>query len=101
MDFMVYLPIPSHRLQFTEVVENFDITYIENIISPICIWSSLSVSTFLPISEFSYSVIRFLNQIFLSLTFPICHFTIELLSKKSDNEIAKVNDKNKTDLKIL
>jgi hypothetical protein len=27
-------------------------------------WSSLSLGTFFPISEFSYFVIRFLNQIF-------------------------------------
>ena len=44
--------------------------------------SSPSVSTFFPISKFSYFVIRFLNHIFLSLTFPISlsDFT-ELLSK--------------------
>ena len=47
------------------------------------LWSSPSVSTFFPISEFSYFIIRFLYQIFLSLTFPIwlLDFTIELLSK--------------------
>ena len=35
------------------------------------------------IGKFSYFVIRFLNQIFLSLTFPILlsDFTIELLGK--------------------
>ena len=33
--------------------------------------SSLSVSTFFPISEFSYFVIGFLNHFFLSLIFPI------------------------------
>ena len=45
--------------------------------------SSPSVSTFFPISEFSYIIIRFLNHIFLSLTFLISlsDFTIELLSK--------------------
>ena len=37
----------------------------------IYLWSSPSVSTFFPISEFSNLVIRFLNHIFLSLTFPI------------------------------
>ena len=40
------------------------------------------VSTFFPISEFSYFVLRFSNHIFLSLTFPISlsDFTIELLT---------------------
>ena len=52
-------------------------------LSNIIVWPSPSVSIFFPISEFSYFVIRFLNHIFLSLTFPISlsDFTIELLSK--------------------
>ena len=46
--------------------------------------SSPSVTTFFPISEFSYFLfLNFLNHTFLSLTFPISFsdFTIELLSK--------------------
>ena len=55
-------------------------------------WSSPSVSTFFPISEFSYFIIRFLNQIFLSLTFPISlsdFYFIALCIVKFDNEIGK------------
>ena len=39
----------------------------------------MSVSTFFPISEFSYFIIRFLNQIFLSFTLQILFsdFTIK------------------------
>ena len=46
-------------------------------------WSSPSVSTFFPISEFSYFLMRFFNHIFLPLIFPISlsDFTIWLLSK--------------------
>ena len=64
--------------------------------------SSPSVSSFFPISEFSYYVIRFLNQIFFVINFS--YFVIRVLLNssivKSDNEIGKVNDKKKYDLKI-
>ena len=62
-------------------------------LSVLVLGSSPSVSTFFPISEFSYFRIRF----FLSLTFPISlsDFTIELLSKKTDNEKVKVIDTKK------
>ena len=46
-------------------------------------WPSPPGTIHFLIGKFSYFVIRFLNHIFLSLTFPISllDFTIELLSK--------------------
>ena len=49
---------------------------------------------------FRYQIFK--SYFFLSLTFPISlsDFTIELLSKKTDNEKGKVIDKKIYDLKI-
>ena len=59
------------------------------------LWSNPSVSTFFPISEFSYFVIRFLNQIFFAINFSyfIIRFYYRAINQKSDNEIGKINDK--------
>ena len=58
-------------------------------------WSSPSVNIFLPISDFSYFVIRFLNRIFFVINFSyfIIRFLLNSSIVKSDNEIGKVNDK--------
>ena len=55
--------------------------------------SSPSVSTFFLFQNFCYQIFK--SDFFLSLTFPISlsDFTIELLSKKSNNEIGKLNEK--------
>ena len=58
-------------------------------------WSSPSVSTFFPISEFSYFVIRFFNHIFFVIDFSyfVIRFLLNSSIVKSDNEIGKVNGK--------
>ena len=58
--------------------------------------SSPSVSTFFPISEFPYFIIRFLNYIFFVINFSyfVIRFLLNSSIVKSNNEIGKVNDKN-------
>ena len=62
---------------------------------PLPLWPSPPGTFHILIGKFSYFVIRFLNQIFLSLTFPILlsDFYFNSSIVKSDNEIGKVNDK--------
>ena len=52
-------------------------------------WSSPSVSTNFPISEFSYFVIRFLNHIFFVINFSyfVIRFLLNSSIVKFDNEI--------------
>ena len=54
------------------------------------------------IGKFSFYVIRFLNHIFFVINFSyfIIRFLLNSSIVKSDNEIGKVNDKKKYDLKI-
>ena len=58
------------NLVHTSTKEGRICSNLQNVLK-LCIWnivgSSPSVSTFFPISEFSYFIIRFLNHIFLSL----------------------------------
>ena len=65
-------------------------------------WPNLPGTFHILIGKFSYFVIRFLNQIFFVINFSyfVIRFLINSSIVKSDNEIGKVNDKKKSDLKI-
>ena len=58
--------------------------------------SSSSVSTFFPISEFSYFIVKFFNHIFFVINFSyfVTRFLLNSSVVKSDNKIGKVNDEN-------